>query len=32
MGFNVKKDEDDKVFMGDLDIESIAKELNEDGV
>ena len=23
---------DDKVFMGDLDIESIAKELNEDGV
>lgn len=23
---------DDKVFMGDLDIESIAKELNEDGI
>ena len=23
---------DDKVFMGDLDIESVAKELNEDGV
>ena len=23
---------DDKIFMGDLDIESIAKELNEDGV